>query len=73
MKITVSYTIVIFLIVAYIIDNNVPTHVNIAMVYRLLKFGISGLMYLSICLSGGRTGDASDSAGLCRPNSPPPE
>lgn len=65
--------IVIFFVVSYAIDKNVPMHVNIAIVYRLLKFGISGLMYLSICLSGGRTGDASDSAGLCRPNSPPPE
>lgn len=48
-------------------------HVSMAMVYLLLRFGISGLMYLSICLRGGRTGDANDSAGLCRPNSPPPE
>lgn len=44
-----------------------------AIVYLLLKFGISGLMYLSICLSGGRTGDASDSVGLWRPNSLAPE
>lgn len=50
-----------------------PTHVSIAIVYLLLRFGISGLMYLSMCLSGGRTGEGSDSVGLCRPNSPLPE
>lgn len=56
-----------------IIKINLPMHVNIAMVYLLLRFAISGLMYWSMCLRGGRTGDGNDSVGLCSPNSPFPE
>lgn len=32
-------------LVIHMKNNNLPMHVNIAMVYLLLKLGISGLMY----------------------------
>lgn len=43
------------------LQHAVPTHVRTAMVYRLLRHGHSGLMYLSICLSGGLSGSGRDS------------
>lgn len=55
----------------HLIPNDIinPKHVNMATVYRFERHGHSGFMYLSICRSGGRSGDGNES-GLSIPPLP---